>query len=284
MPDNQIVLSHPEAHEKLTARFFWKFRSESGYNDAGNVREYADATTRSLVTRARAADGARHVNDEQVDLNHESYTFLLDESVPEQYKLLKLARQLTDEQQAATEQATATLSNVRNGKWHSIGAYNIANVSVNGSVAGACDEGTDYELDTFNGRLRVIPDASIADGETLTVTFDEPGIEFEKYETQDTALFYIDAILEEHNQFHKMFLRRLTGPGYLNVVEFPNQTGEFGTYRVKFTPSAPLTVLKRPEAQTLPEHAETDEAAGRSSSSSSSSSTSSGHSSSSSSS
>lgn len=271
--DDQIVLSHPEAHEKLTARFFWKLRSESGYNDAGNVREYADATTRSLVTRARASNGARHVNDEQVDVNHESWTFLLDESVPEQYKLLRLAQQLDDEAQAAAEAGTATITDATLGRWHEIGVYNIANVAVEGSLSGELTEGTDYELDKENGRLRLIPAAEsggATDGDTLTVTFDNPAITFEKYETQDAPLFYCDVIFEEHNQFSKLWLRRLSGYGFLNVTEFPNQTGEFGTYRVKFTPANPMTVLKRPEAQSLTTLTETAEAAGLSSSSSSS--------------
>lgn len=278
---SKIVLGHPEAHEKLTARLFWKRRGESGYNDAGNVRDYVDASTRSLVTRATARDGARFVNDEQADLIHEAFTFLLDERDANQEILLKLARQLTDEQQAAVEGATATLEDVVNGKWYAIGAYNIANVAVTGSVGGALDEGTDYELDKENGRLRVIPDAGVSNGEDLTVTFDEPGIEFEKFETQYNPLFYCDVILEESNQFSPMWLRRAAFTAYLNITEFPSQTGEFGTYRVKVTPSGPITWLKRPEAQTLPTHGETG-AAAESSSSSSNSSTSSGHSSSSS--
>jgi hypothetical protein len=276
-----IVIGHPEAHEKLTAKLFWKRVGESGYNDAGNVRDYVDATTRSLVTRARAADGARHVNDEQVDVNHEAYTFLLDERDPAQEILLKLARQLTDQQQADTEGATATLEDVVQGKWYAIGAYNIVNVAVTASLSGTQEEDVDFELDRENGRLRVIPDAGISDGEDLTVTFDEPGINFEKYESQYAPLFYCDLIIEEHNQYHRMWLRRMSFTGYLNITEFPSQTGEFGTFRAKVTPSGPVTVLKRPEGQTLPSHSE-EGVAGESSSSQSLSSSSSGHSSSSS--
>jgi hypothetical protein len=278
---NQITLGHPEAHEKLTARLFWKRKGESGYNDAGNVKDYVDATTRSLVTRARAENGFRNINDEQADVNHEAWTFLLDEHVPEQEKLLRLAKQLTDEQQASAEGATASLTGVKGGRWFSLGNYNIANVTVTGSVAGFCDEGTDYEIDKENGRLRVIPGGTIADGETLTCTFDEPQINFEKYSSQDNPLFYCDVILEEHNQFHKMWLRKLTMSAYLNVTEWPSQTGEFGQYRVKVTPSAPVSILKRGEGQTLPSHVEGG-APANSSSSSSNSSTSSGDSSSSS--
>ena len=125
---NAITLGHPEAHEKITARLFWKRAQDSGYNDAGNIREFVDATTRSLVTRARAEDGARHVNDEQTDLNHEAYTFLCDERVPEQEKLISLASHDTSVEQTLSEGATATITDIALGKWYSIGAYNIANV------------------------------------------------------------------------------------------------------------------------------------------------------------
>lgn len=277
---NGITLGHPEAHEKLTARLLWKRTSETGYNDAGNVKDYVNLTTRSLVTRATARDGARFVNDEQSDLCHEAYTFLLDERVAEQEVLLNIGRQLDNVSQPAAEGSTATLSSVVGNKWFAIGSYNIANVTVTASASGSCEEGTDYELDKENGRLRVIPQAGISDGENLTVTFDRPGIEFEQYESQYDALFYCDLIVEEYNQHSKMWLRRMAFAGYLNVIEFPTQTGEFGHYRVKATPSGPVTTLKRPEGQTLPTHEEGGGAANSSSSSSNSSASSSNSSSS----
>ena len=270
---SRITISRPEAVEKLTARLFWKLTSEAGYLDSGNVREYADATARSLVTRARSASGARHVNGEQTDVNHEAYTFLLDEQVPEQEKLIKLARTETDQTQAAVEAASATVENVSAGRWFDVGAWNIANVFVSGSLAGALEEGTDYEMDAKNGRIKVMIGGSVSDGETLHLTFDQPSMTLEKRTTQQSSLFYCDIILEEFNQYSKMWLRRLIFKGYLNVTEFPAQSGEFATYRVKATPAGPVTILKRAEASSLTAPTETPEAAGMSSSSGSSSST-----------
>lgn len=279
---NRIVKGHPEAHEKLTAKLFWKLASESGYVDAGNVREFADATTRTTVTRARSAQGARHVNDEQADLNHEAWTFVLDERFPEQERLIKLARNLDDQHQNSTEGATATLENVQQGRSFDIGARNIANVSVSGSVGGLLEEGIDYQVDLENGWLTVVTDGGIANGEDLSVTFDQPGIDFEKRETQYNPLFYCDIAIEEFNQYSRMWLRRSVCRAYLNVTEFPVQSGEFASYRVKATPAGPVTVLKRPEALTLPTHVEEGAAAASSSSSRSSFSSSSSSSSSSS--
>ena len=208
-----IVLGHPEAHEKLTARLFWKRTTDYGYNDAGNCKDYVDATTRSLVTRARAADGARHVNDEQADVNHEAYTFLLDERDANQEVLLKQSLRQSDQAQTANEGVTASITNTRSGKWFTVGAYNIANVAVTSNLSGAQEEGVDYELDKENGRIRIIPNAGIGDGETLTLTFDEPAVTMQKFQTQYNPLFYCDVVIEEHNQFSRMWLRRLSFRG-----------------------------------------------------------------------
>lgn len=267
-------IGHVEAHEKLTARLFWKLTSEAGYNDAGNVKEYADATTRSLVTRARAENGARFVNDEQVDIEHESYTFLLDERDDAQEKLLKLARALTDTSQTAGEAATALIEDIQLGRWHTIGAYNIANVTISGSESGSdLIEGADWEVDRENGRLHIFSTSvTAAAGEDITVTFDRPAITIQRFESQYTPQFYVDIIIEEHNQFHRMWLRRGAFRGFITITEFPNQTGEFGTFRAKVTPSAAVTWQKRSEGSTLSSHVETlpTEGAGLSSSSSSS--------------
>lgn len=278
---SNVTLGLPEAHEKLTGRIFYKRRREKGYIDAGNVLEYADASTQSLVTRVRTQQGARYVNDEQGDIRHDAWSCLLDERDENQEKLLRLAGAFSTNQQAAVEGATATLEDVVAGRWFMIGAYNIANVSVTASDSGAQEEGTDYELDKSNGRLRVIPDAGIADGEDLTVTFDEPQINFRSATSQVNPLFYCDFIIEETNQYDAMSLRRMAFWGYLNILEFPAQTGEFGKYRVKVTPGQPVTFLKRPTAETLPTIDDGNTPA-NSSSSQSNSSSSSGHSSSSS--
>lgn len=213
------------------------------------------------------------MNDEQTDVNHESYTFTLDERVPEQDKLLKLARQLEDANQRSVEAASATIESVTPGRWFDVGAYNIANALVEGSLSGVLDEGVDYDMDLSNGRIFVRPGGHVASGENLLLTFDQPGIGFERHQSQQSPLFYCDVVLEEYNQYHSMWLRRRSFTAYLNVTEFPSHAGEFASYKVKATPAGPVTVLKRPEALTLPDHPVTIEPAGDSSSSSSSSST-----------
>jgi hypothetical protein len=196
----------------------------------------------------------------------------LDERDPEQEKLIKLARQIPDLVQAGGEGATASCEDIVAGRWFIIGAFNIDNVTVNASASGPLEEGTDYELDRQNGRIRVIPDAGVSDGENLNLTFDQPAIRFEKYESQFNPLFYCDIIIEEHNQYHKLWLRQMKCTAYLNVTEFPTQTGEFGHFRIKATPSGPVTVLKRPGAQSIPDVTASVEGPAHSSSSSSTSS------------
>lgn len=209
------------------------------------------------------------MNDEQADVNHEAYTFLLDERVPAQEELIKLAASLADKNQLATEGATATIESVERGKWFPTGAYNIANLEVTASASGVMEEGTDYQVDTQNGRIYIEPAGGIGNGETLNLTFDEPAITIERGDSQQKALAYCDVIIEEHSQYSRMWLRRMAFRAYINVTEFPSQTGEFGTYRVKVTPSGPVRTEKRPESGAISDYAVAT--AGNSSSSSSSS-------------
>lgn len=277
----EIRIGNVEAHEKLTSRLFWRKANEVGYHDAGNVKEFVDASSRSLVTREVAEDGFRRVNDEQVNVNHEAYTFLLDERSEEQDKLILLARQLTDETQAAADGTTATISDSRKGRWHALGQYNIDNVQVVGSLRGTAVEGTDYELDKEAGRIKVLEDGAIADREDLTLTFDQPALTFNKFES-NYETFYCDVKVEQYNQLSKVPLRWASFSGFLNIVEFPSHTGEFGVYRARITPSDRVTWYKRQTYDLNTVTNTPNEVGGQSSSSSSNSSSSSGHSSSSS--
>lgn len=272
---SSIRQGSPEAREKLTARLFWRQRGGAdGYTDAGNVREYQDASTRSLVTRHKASRGARFVDDEQADTCAEAFTFLLDEHVPEQARLMRLARQSGASEQRDLEGASATLSGVHAGRWYDVGAYNIANVTVSGTASGSLVLGEHYEVDLQNGRLLVDRDSGIA-GEDLLVTFDQPGLSLETQQGQRNAGFFCDVILEEHNQYHEMWLRRLSFEACLNMVEMPSQAGEFGASRLKVTITSRPSIEKRPVGETLPAMVETGVPGDSSSSSQSSGSSSS---------
>jgi hypothetical protein len=247
----RIVTGHVEAHEKLTAKLLWRQRGRRGYVEAGNVREYADASSRSLVTRFSTKQGTRYVDAEVPDLCHEAWTFLLDENVREQEELLRLARTLSENVQRAAESATATLESVEVDRWFEIGSYNVARVRVSASLAGPLEEGTDYELNWRAGRIKVLDGGSVGEGEDLVLTFDRPSITFERRTTQQQALFHGDFVLEEYNQFSKLWLRRYAFEGYINVSEFPQHTGEFASYRAKVTARGPVMVDKRPTAASL---------------------------------
>lgn len=248
MSVNRITLGHPEAHEKLTARLYWRVVGSSGYVDAGNVKEYADSSTRSLVTRSRSENGARTVNDEQANICHEAYTFVLDERVPEQEQLISLARVDSNRAQLTAEGETATIENVTPGCWYDVGAFNLANIQAAGSLAGLLEEGDDYDLDLQNGRIFIKTEGQVSTGEDIDLTFDKPGMSLQQHTSQARPLFYCDLIIEEYNQFARMWLRRLALKAYLNVTEFPSHSGEMAAYKVKATAAGPVEVLKRPAA------------------------------------
>lgn len=267
-----INLGHVEAHEKLTARLFWKPIGEVGYIDAGAVREYRDASQRTLVTRVRCEQGTRYVDAEEAGIDHEAYEFLLDERVPNQERLIKLAQDQSDQSQNSVEGTTATFESVKLGRWYDIGAWNIVNVHVASSLGGTAIEGTDYNIDKRNGRIELLENAGISEGEDVVLTFDQPGMTLEKRRTQQNPVFFCDILIELHNQYSKMWLRRKAFQGFINVTEFPTHSGEFSAYRAKVTSRGPVTVLKRHKAVDVPSPTDLG-LAGESSSSASSSST-----------
>lgn len=274
-PDNPpITINHPEAHEKLTGRLFWReVGSVKGYNDAGNVLEYTDASSRTLVVRHRSQQGARFTNDEQTDVAHDAWSMVLDENVAEQSRLIRLVRSTSEQRQRAVEAASATLEEVQADRWFDIGAFLIANWQVSG-LAGILTEGDDYQIDAKNGRLQVVAGGSVVNGESLTITFDEPALRQQKQTGQTKPAFRCEVVLEETNQHNPMFLRRHTFTAMLNMQEFAAQTGEFGKYKLKVTPTTQVLTTKRNEALTLPEYtgdgppAESSSSSSRSSSSS----------------
>ncbi len=286
-----IKVSHTEAHEKLTARLFFKLLTEAGYADAGNVKEFVDATSRSIVTRAASKGGFRITNDEQVDLETPAYTFQMDEHSYQQGRLIKLARITDNVAQAVGEGTTATITGIAFNRWFTIGSYGIENVTVTGSVSGLLEEGADYDLDKDNGRIYIKPSSATtadspsgqaSDGETLTVVFDRPSLSFQKFTSGQQPLFQADVIIELHSQHSKLWLYQITCRANIIVTEFPTQSGEFGMYKCRVAPIGNQTILKRGIAATLLTQKAASEGPGKSSSSSSSSSASDNRSSSSS--
>lgn len=271
----RIKLNHPEAHEKLTARLFYKQVTARGYVDAGNVKEYADATSRSLVTRVETRRGTRHVDAEVVDTNHEAWTFLLDEHNKEQEQLLRLARSESTQVQPQAEGQTAAIESVEVDRWFEIGSYNVANLRVTASRHGPCEEGEDYEVDRKAGRIKVLDTGSVGDGEDLILSFDRPEVTFERSTSKQQPLFYCDFIVEEYNQFSGLFLRRHKFRGYLNASEFPTQSGDFAGYRVRVTARGAVVTDKRMTSDTVEDFSGATGVAGESSSESSLSSSSS---------
>jgi hypothetical protein len=81
--------------------------------------------------------------------------------------------------QAVSSAGTATLTDVTAGDTYSLGALNVTNVVVSeGSVAKALD--TDYLLNAASGQITILSGGTIATGDDLSITWDQPAATVQK--------------------------------------------------------------------------------------------------------
>ncbi|MCZ7636770.1 MAG: hypothetical protein M5U12_12475 [Verrucomicrobia bacterium] len=242
-----ITLGHIEAHEKLTARLFVQPSGESGYLDCGNVADYKHAPEKQYKTRMVAEGGFRRVNDEQLDTVHDRWEFTLDEMDVFNHRLLHLAQAPTGIAQAAVTApaGTATLTNVTKGRCYFVGAVGLNTVVVKKDVT-TLVEGTDYTIDLNAGVLTVLPGSGpVVDGDDLSLTFGHSAQSFESYTANSQVLFRGAIKILETNQFSGVPLREIAFTGCLTVTAWPEQTGEFGKYTVRATPTSAPTIKRR---------------------------------------
>lgn len=247
MPAQAIKIGHVQAHEKTTARLYFQPSGEVGYIDCGNVLDYKFAPERQFRTRAIAANGARIVRDEEVDTIHERWEFTLDENDEFNQRLLFLATKGADTTVAlvAAPTGTATLTDVVKGRTYFVGKTGL-NTFVLKKSSTTLVEGTDYTVNLHTGAVTILTGSvTVADGDDLDATFGNAERKFQTF-TMDDAFRFEGAIrIEETNQHDKEPLRTTTFNGVLMVTAFPEQTGEFGKYTMRATPTSTPTVTKR---------------------------------------
>lgn len=244
---SKITAGTIEAHEKLTARVYFKPSGESGHIDLGNVLDYKVANERQTRNRMSAANGFRVVDDEQVDTVHDKFEFTLDEHDELNIRLLMLGTKGSDTVNAAVTAptGTATLADVVKGRSYFVGRTNLNTVVVKKALV-TLVAGTDYTLDAITGKITILESGStLSDGDDLDVTFGAAASSFQNFTGPNNPLFAGDIRIEEFNQFSKAPLRVVTFAGVLNVTAYPEQTGEFGKYTVRATPTGTVSVLRR---------------------------------------
>lgn len=247
MAQNRILNDHGEAHEKLTARWFFQFNSTGGYIDMGNCLEWKHTPDRQYKTRVAAAGGLRRVNDEQVDTVHEKYEGVFDEFNEINLRLLHLAGASTTTTQGAVTapSGTATISAVELGKTYFVGKVALDTLVVKVSTT-TMVLGADYTADLDAGTITVLPaPATILAGDNLALTFGCAARSFETWTGFDTPLFRGTLKIVLNNQFSKEPLKTITAAVTLTATAFPDQSGDFGKFTLRATPTAAPTITRR---------------------------------------
>lgn len=250
MTTTPITLGHIEAHEKLTARLYIRPTGESGYVDCGNVADYKHTPDKQYKTRMVAEGGFRRVNDEQVDTVHDRWEFTLDEMDVFNQQLLHLAQSPASSSQAPTTapSGTASISDIKKGRCHFVGVVGLNTAVVKKGVT-TLVEGTDYTLDLATGVLRVLPGSvTVEDGDDLNLTFGNEMVNFESFTANSQVLFRGSIRILEVNQFNAVPLREIAFDGTLTVTAWPEQSGEFGKYTVRATPTTAPVIKRRSAA------------------------------------
>lgn len=244
-----ITLGHPEAHEKLTARLFFRPAGSAGYHDLGNIKEHAEAHERNTVTRVVAEKGFRRTVDEQCDVITAAWEFTLDEFDAKLLEVLHAGTGGATVQQAAAvaPNGTAQVADIVCGRWYPLGKVGVDTL-VAKKDATTLVAGTDYEADLDAGMIRFVDGTNLSDGDDVDLTFGVAAVDFEVVTGLDAPDLRGDFILHETSQHSRVPLKTTTFTGVLRATEFPSHSGEFATWKVKVTATTKPTVQRRSAA------------------------------------
>jgi hypothetical protein len=241
---NPITLGTIEAHEKLTARLFYKPAGDSGYIDCGNVKDYRYSPDNQYRTRMASDKGYRFVDDEQLDSTHQKWEFTLDEEDSHNARLLRLARHDADSAQTAETNETAEITSAQLGRTYFLGVRPIYDVGVEVAAA-AKTEGTDYTVDRDAGSITILPGGTIAAEATVDIAYSQRARDFQHFTGRDIVLFRGAVKFLEYNQLSKEPLREIDFDGVIRAHAWPEQTGEFGQFAVTVTATSKPAIKKR---------------------------------------
>lgn len=179
--------NNPQTFQRLTGRAIFTPDGQAGGIDLGNIEmvrsDYGTKTIESMTSVRGVVSRRRR------DTHSSAPIFSIDgnQLVAPNLPLLLLGDQLDDFAQIAGTGSTFTFTAVA-GLTFVIGAYGMMNVVVKvGAVTKVIDQ--DYYLDNFNGTIGIpISPIGIVPGNTVVVTFDQPGLALDQY----TAFTHLD--------------------------------------------------------------------------------------------
>lgn len=247
MAATTITNGHVQAHEKLTARFYFQPTGGSGFIDLGNVADYKVATERQTKTHMRALYGYRLQDDEQVDTEAFKYEGTLTEVSAETQEMLALGTAGANNTVSATTapSGTATITDVVKGRTYFIGATAL-NTLVATKTPSTLVLGTDYTVDLNAGTIVFLTTGvTVSDGDDVDLTFGNAARTFQNWTTGDNPLFRGTGKILEYNQHSREPLREISGSANFIVTSFQEQSGEFAKYVVRISFTSPPTVKRR---------------------------------------
>ena len=103
-----------------------------------------------------------------------------------------------------------------------------------------------YTTDLSRGSVSILATASgITEGDELVIGYTTPLRTFETWAALDSPLKTGTVLFLEVNQHSKEALRRTSFPGALSIVSRPEQSGEFGKFAIRLTPTAAMSIEVR---------------------------------------
>lgn len=244
-----ITAGHIQAPEKYTAKLWWTPSGDAGGFEIPNILDYREANEVNPVRRMVSEQGARRVNLEQPDVIAFAWEFTFDERPAEVAAILASGSLGTTVSQAAATApaATSTISSIKTGRWHAIGAYNLDTV-VATIDATILVEGTDYQVDLASGMIYFYDTDDVDDGDSCGLTFGQQAIDLEQVTAGASPHNYGSGILHEFSPWSPNQPAKVTTfNGFLIPMEWPTQSGEIGQFKLKATASS-KPVIQRASA------------------------------------
>jgi len=155
------------------------FDDGSGERYIGNTPEFTLSTATETLEHYNSDKGLRNRDRNIVTQVTYSGSFTTDHISPENLAMLFMGTADTLTQSALTGESDV-FDSVSPMLWYQLGTSDaapagvrgVSNVSVEGAGATTLTEGSDYELDAQLGRLQILPDGNVSDGDSITVTYD----------------------------------------------------------------------------------------------------------------
>lgn len=158
----------------------------NGFRYLGDTPSFQFTMTSETLDFWKSDTAVAVKSDEAVIRVDRSGTLQLRDISPDNMALFLVGSKSVHSQTAASGETenitvnTGGIYNIGETAANPAGARNLSNVSVTDqSGTPSYTEGTDYEVDTDNGMIQILASGSISDGDTITVTYDAAGVDWD---------------------------------------------------------------------------------------------------------